>query len=339
MKNENCVLLSICIPTYNRLFKLRQQIEDLQTVADDRFNVIVWDNNSNDGTKEYLASIKDLRFHCVSHESVSSAKNITDALMEANTDFALLLLDKDSIDAQLLPRLLDVLQETTARYGLCSLANIYRVSSNSDVDYLELSYESFIKMAYTCRHPSGFFYKTETMKELIAGCKYLIEEEFPFIFDVVNAHFAAESDALIVNFPVVFAETDDEGVTTKSYTYNIDNLWFAPQKVVHRYSCFTNDLISLPFPDNLKSKARTKLAQRCYYYGTVGYSSYLSNDKICAHYGIQPRRIKLFEKLKLSFEVSSLMKEQSYHISLWMRMLLCIGSLAYTISYNLKKSI
>jgi glycosyltransferase involved in cell wall biosynthesis len=51
--------LSVVIPTYNRLDSLREVIPSLlrSDVRPDRFEIVVADSNSNDGTAEYLAEV------------------------------------------------------------------------------------------------------------------------------------------------------------------------------------------------------------------------------------------------------------------------------------------
>lgn len=56
---ENLIELSVVIPTYNRLDTLRHVIPALiaQDVRPDRYEVVVADSLSNDGTREYLAEV------------------------------------------------------------------------------------------------------------------------------------------------------------------------------------------------------------------------------------------------------------------------------------------
>ena len=51
--------LSVVIPTYNRLDTLQHVIPTLlaQDVARDRYEILVCDSNSTDGTTEYLARV------------------------------------------------------------------------------------------------------------------------------------------------------------------------------------------------------------------------------------------------------------------------------------------
>src|SRR6476659_5293670 len=50
-------LLSVVIPTRNRLFYLRHAVQSALDQACDELEIIVADNATNDGTQEYLASL------------------------------------------------------------------------------------------------------------------------------------------------------------------------------------------------------------------------------------------------------------------------------------------
>jgi glycosyltransferase involved in cell wall biosynthesis len=52
--------LSVVIPTYNRLDTLRHVVPSLlaQSVAQERYELLICDSNSNDGTAEYLAGVR-----------------------------------------------------------------------------------------------------------------------------------------------------------------------------------------------------------------------------------------------------------------------------------------
>src|SRR5258707_10281865 len=53
-------MLSVVIPTYNRCASLRRLLDALarQTLSADRFEVIVVDDGSSDGTRELLRTLK-----------------------------------------------------------------------------------------------------------------------------------------------------------------------------------------------------------------------------------------------------------------------------------------
>lgn len=307
---ESC-LLSICIPTYNRLWKLSKQVNDLLSVADDRFNIVVSDNNSTDGTKEYLFSLSsNKRVRALYQEGVSSAQNIANAISSANGTFSMLLLDKDSIDISGLQLFLDTLEKTSAKVGFCKLDQ----NDNGNASCLLLKpNNNLVSIAYLCRHPSGYFYNSEIARKEMIQCSTLVEQEFPFTWDVVFTHMASRYDALIYSFPFMYSETDQEGTVIKSLTYNISNLWFAPNKVVSRYLCFLKDLDSLLISNTIKSHIRIRLFHHCFRVATIGYSSVLSNPELCIHYGISCKQIPYNELLLYSKEVLKSLRNHGYN--------------------------
>ena len=71
--------LSVILPTYNRVGRLRRAIEALLHQAGDpaAYEVLVVDNNCSDGTAEFLAGIDDPRIHVIAEkrQGLSYARN------------------------------------------------------------------------------------------------------------------------------------------------------------------------------------------------------------------------------------------------------------------------
>jgi GT2 family glycosyltransferase len=65
-------MIAIVVLTHNRLHLLRKCVENvLMRTSDATREIVIWDNASTDGTREYLASLSDPRIRVVRH-----AKNI-----------------------------------------------------------------------------------------------------------------------------------------------------------------------------------------------------------------------------------------------------------------------
>ena len=54
-------VLSICIPTYNRIAQVSEVIDELLTIDSNEFEIVITDNMSTDGTKEKILSYTDSR--------------------------------------------------------------------------------------------------------------------------------------------------------------------------------------------------------------------------------------------------------------------------------------
>lgn len=61
-------LVSIVVPTYNRLGFLRQAVEAVLEQADLPFELLIWDNASTDGTQDWLQTLTDPRVKVIQHE-------------------------------------------------------------------------------------------------------------------------------------------------------------------------------------------------------------------------------------------------------------------------------
>lgn len=334
----NNIVLSICIPTYNRINRLRNTLDGLLKCRDKRFNVVISDNNSTDGTKDYLDSLRENKKICfVSHDhDISPAYNGFTSIEGAQGLFSLFLLDKDFVNVEYLPTLLDELEKGACEFGYCDLGRI----NNNEMEYLLQGYESITKLAYLCKHPSGYFFRTDIIKSELLKCSYLADVNFPFSLDVICTHLAIKYNALIVHFPIIGTETASEAARVKSLSYNNENLWFAPKQVVQRFCVFLEDLSSLSLPPTEKRNMYINLIRRCLDTATVQYAGIMTNEMVCAHYGLYKQRLSLFHLLNISLNALKELKEKldmKSHINRWNELSILFKNYCSVILYKLKK--
>lgn len=98
--------LSIVLPTYNRVDRLKQVIAALekQSFPRDRFEVVVVSDGSIDGTNDYLKHLKtdlDLKAYFQANRGVAAARNLAISHSKANT---ILFIDDDVVPAPQLLR-------------------------------------------------------------------------------------------------------------------------------------------------------------------------------------------------------------------------------------------
>lgn len=89
------ILLTIAIPTFNRVHLLRQTIEVLLTQLQDGVELLVCDNCSTDGTEAYLRTFKGTLRHHRHLENIGADRNFLSCLTEANGQYVWLLCDDD----------------------------------------------------------------------------------------------------------------------------------------------------------------------------------------------------------------------------------------------------
>lgn len=89
-------LVSVAIPTYNRLALLKPAVDSVLAQTYQNFEVIISDNNSDDGTVDYLKSLNDPRVKVFfSQENRGMAGNWQKCLTNARGKYFLLLSDDD----------------------------------------------------------------------------------------------------------------------------------------------------------------------------------------------------------------------------------------------------
>ena len=95
----NNILLSICIPTYNRANRLENALKSAISNTFDNIEVIVSDNNSQDNTSEIVEKFKDKRIRYNKNETnIGANLNIIHTVEIAMGDYILFLSDEDLIN-------------------------------------------------------------------------------------------------------------------------------------------------------------------------------------------------------------------------------------------------
>jgi len=102
-------ILTICIPTYNRLIYIKELLDKLLPQLNEKVEVLVSDNCSNDGTWEYLISIANIKKHRHT-ENIGADRNVVSVVQIATTKYIWLLCDDDLPSNNLVNNILEVIE-------------------------------------------------------------------------------------------------------------------------------------------------------------------------------------------------------------------------------------
>lgn len=123
-------LLTIAIPTYNRLEFLKKNINELVTIignlhVEDQINIYISDNCSEDGTGSYLIEEKiDYLDYKINEENIGGINNIISLFNNVNTKYIMLLGDDDYLTEEYVKNVLECIKEKDVSCIIPSYINV-----------------------------------------------------------------------------------------------------------------------------------------------------------------------------------------------------------------------
>lgn len=300
-------VLSVCIGTYNRREDLTRNIDKLLSINSNEMEIVVVDNNSTDGTFEYLSTIKDSRLKKYKNEkNIGMAPNWKKAIDMSEAKYAMHLNDKDLIVVDDILVLISRLKESDAAF----VKNSSSMSSGVYEESYKKGEECFKRFAYQCDHPTGYiFNKTiwnmveDEDKENIFNKNNL----YPYAF--ILARMALLGDGYIWNLKI-WKGMDIEDYSKdkcKFKTKKESDIWYMPESRLKYYEMSLED-IHRNIPEMQQSKIYMKLYKYFLYLSTIRYINVTQNIKLVEHNGrtcekVTKTRIKNIEKvfLKISY--------------------------------------
>ena len=139
MKRQHPVL-SICIPTYNRLPYLGELIVSLlpqiDAVPEGAVELVVSDNVSTDGTADYLRSIhRDYLRWWTNETNIGGDRNFLKCIQEAKGDYVWLVGDDDLVASDAVARVLRCVEDRHPGLLIADISSCPLSGSGEYVDY------------------------------------------------------------------------------------------------------------------------------------------------------------------------------------------------------------
>jgi len=137
---ENNIILSICIPTFNRDKCIKEQLERLSSLDDEilsNIEIIISDNCSQDNSKMIIESfISKFKFVYIrNEENIGGDRNFLQCYSKSTGQYVLLLGDDDFIIKDAIPRLLENLRQE--EYGLIHISSSIKRNGLSSKTYID----------------------------------------------------------------------------------------------------------------------------------------------------------------------------------------------------------
>lgn len=99
IKSKDKIIVSVCIPTYNSENTIAETIRSVLNQSEPKYEIVIIDDNSKDGTVNKIRSIKDNRIRLmVNKKNLGCGKNLQKCKDKAKGDIVVFLAGDDLLD-------------------------------------------------------------------------------------------------------------------------------------------------------------------------------------------------------------------------------------------------
>lgn len=314
-KKGNNILLSVCIPTYNRKKELLEVVNSVLSIKRDDINVVVTDNCSTDGTREELEKIKDSRLkYYKNKEPIPALSNMIEAIFNGDGDYIFYCNDRDIILFPEFFSLINLIEKeefaflhTMQRRRAKDIIGKFdrRVCNSGKVFVYKSGFDSLMNQECT-HHPTGMVFNGKIIRKYLkkeAYFRYLKDVyEYSFLMRDVLMYGGGKSARFDCGCwderPAVFVMKNKSGSVVNKVLYFYPKMRYLLAKDTLEHTLKIND-----YGMSDEEKIKVGIQILCYFYESlIGYKYGMSSLRETMHYGIKrrfvgtPEMIKIFHK-------------------------------------------
>ena len=293
-------LLSFCIPSYNRLIRVRELVLSLLSQPDPDIEVIVLDNGSSDGTFDELKQITDPRFKLAANpENRGALFNMINVFGYASGEYVVYSTDQDRTNVDRLNEFKAFLRASPGvSCGFCE----FDMPGVQPHKLYSRGYEAVNAIAYKGRHPTGYFFRNDHLRSVRLAermADFNVVDLFPLEF--AFGEVALMGDGAIYHGGLFSPNNGDDVVEHKSATTNgtSKNAFFAPATRLKLAVSYSRHVEQLPMSQGEKSKLQAQIFFSELRAATIGYRNVMANERLCIHYRTEPKRIRGMEMIRI----------------------------------------
>lgn len=300
------IMLSICIPTYNRSKELKELIGSVLSLKCKKFEVVVTDNLSTDDTMEMLRSIQDDRLCiCQNEKPLPGLCNMIEAIFNANGKYALYCNDRDLLFAEEIERLIAFLETDEFSFVRTSQRMAAkRAKCSNSASVFSKGYESLMHQTHT-HHPTGMVFNCEIIRKFLNKEKYFQYLPLTFTYSFLMRDLLQYEKSAVYDYGCwaqrhpMYLQANKSGIAAD---------WYLPSS---RQRIMEGVMIQIFKECNfgLTKKQSVNLARYIMLYfarNIWGYKAFMMDEYQPAHYGLKRRFISTPEILKISHDYSKI---------------------------------
>lgn len=315
MLNEN-ILISFCIPTYNRVDQLLELVELLLKIKREDIEVVVTDNCSTDDTNSRLHRINDRRLRvCKNTEPIPPFLNMIEAIFNGNGKYIFYCNDREIVYPDKIEEFIGFIENKEFAF-----VHVKQKSKWTRYNYniFTSQFDSLNSQRCT-HHPSGMVFNGTLLRSRVDKNKYkrYLKDHYTYSFlmrDVIQF-----GDSAIYDFGCWtqrhpnFLRTNVSGSNPTKILYYYPEISFMNIKDVFEQIFYENDY-SLTW-EQCQSLALYIID--FFANNIFSYKYYSMSKTESAHYNVLPKYVSYFEMKKYLDEyfklIDRLLKEYGFY--------------------------
>lgn len=304
----NDILLSVCIPTYNRSEKLMSRIQEVLVYTQSDIEIVVLDNCSTDDTEQKIKDIEDERVvYYRNKKCLPPPVNWIEVFKYAKGKYAYHLNDRDHLHGDLLNEFLNILRSNEdVACGYCKFGKKKKVAIYRGV-------EARKHIPFTGYHVSGILVNLEMLRNNFSIDSYQyrtiqgqpnVEPHITMLYDLATkGGYCSYSSPMSYN-----ARQDEINCVSGVISGKNDNLkgrmWFEPPYVFDLFSEIVDKIeVDNALSKHEKGEVLTSGLECLLKSATVVYGLFMLSDLHRTRYGVSRYYIHFWDLERIMLDL------------------------------------
>lgn len=291
-ETEKRPLLSFCIAAYRRTDTTLELVNEILSVEDNRFEVVICDNHSEDGGVLEYKKIKDSRLKVYENEeNLGGYVNSCRALDCGIGEYLFYINDRDNVDSYKIERLLSCFEHISwnhIAFGMCPLGGY---TEREDTVIFEEGESAILEFACRVAHPTGYFFRRNLWEKTERHRFFESQDYGIYAFTIVCALLARDYKGAYLYGDVCDwhrHRLDFARVTSKFNQKIADkSLWYSPEAMLRELKVLLRFMKEYDFAPEITKKCFMERYKEYLALVTTGLKVELKEDYNTLHYKIR----------------------------------------------------
>ena len=286
------LLISFCIAAYKRTDITLELVRELLSVEDNRFEVVICEDKSDDGGLEEYKKIKDARLKIYeNHKNLGGYLNICETLDKGEGQYLFYVNDRDNVDVFKVKKLLSLIP-TLLRENVTFARCDSGFPPDADLHIFAEGEKAILEFGCRITHPTGYIFERNEWRNTERRRFFESQEYGIYAFSIVCALQGRRHKGAILHGDIcdVKRARIDFKKEKSGFYKNRKNkyIWYTPEAIYIELKVILHFMREYNFDDTIVEKCFIKRYKEYLQMVTVGYKEKLMQEANTIHYGLRP---------------------------------------------------